>query len=401
MIHELEQKKAGLITQLDNLHKEAGVKRGDDGKERPNFTADQFEAYRKMVKDLDETSVALADYKRGEELRKPEEKVANRLEIGAPAPQAKDLVGAVSGIPGGLRKNITAEVDFDPRGTVGVKATMTTAAGFAPAVRRDNVVVPVASIRPNLLDFMRVIPWDRDAYYFMRGATRTNAAAPKNQAAAVDEATLTYSQISVALQKIGVYLPVTDEQLSDESGIRAIIDDELMMMVRQVLTTQVISGDGSAPNLRGLMNLSGVQTQAKGSDNVFDAIRKAITKSRVANSGSGGVANPNVLVLHPNDWQDIQLERDASGRYLMGDPGAAGLRTIWGLNVVEEESATENTGIVVDTQMVPLVMRQQVEVAVSDSHSDYFIKNIQAIRCTVRAALASYRDAATVTVTGI
>lgn len=400
MIHELEQKRAELVAQIDNLWEAAGSKKGDDGVSRPNFSQDQYEKYQKMVAELDGIVPQIEAFRRGEEYRK-KERVGNRPDLGGTEPQAKDLISAVQSVQGGLRKNMETEIKFDPRASVGVKATMTTAAGFTPAVRRDGVVVPLASIRPALLDYMRVIPWDRDAYYFMRQTTRTNAAAPKNQGAAVDEATSVYTQISVALQKIGVFLPVTDEQLGDEQGIRAIVEDDLLLMVRQVLTTQVISGDGTAPNLRGLMNLSGVQTQAKGGDTVFDAIRKAITKSTIAASGSGGRATPNVLVLHPNDWQDIQLERDATGRYLMGDPGQAGMRTIWGLNVVEEESATENTGIVIDTNMVPLILRQQAEIAVSDSHSDYFTKNIQAIRCTMRAALASYRDASVVTVTGI
>ena len=46
-------------------------------------------------------------------------------------------------------------------------------------------------------------------------------------------------------------------------------------------------------------------------------------------------------------------------------------------------------------------MRSGIEVKVSDSHDDYFVKGKQAIRADLRAALCVYRDAAFCEVTGI
>ena len=41
-----------------------------------------------------------------------------------------------------------------------------------------------------------------------------------------------------------------------------------------------------------------------------------------------------------------------------------------------------------------VVMRQGIELAVTDSHSDFFIKNQLAIRATMRVGFPVYRQAA-------
>src|SRR5690606_19618944 len=107
------------------------------------------------------------------------------------------------------------------------------------------------------------------------------------------EATLGLEEKSSPVRKIAVWLPVTDEQLEDEAHARSYINNRLPFMLRQRLDSQLLNGNGSAPNLLGVMNVSGVQSQAKGSDPVPDAIYKAMTKVRVT-----GRAQPDHVLLH-------------------------------------------------------------------------------------------------------
>jgi HK97 family phage major capsid protein len=185
--------------------------------------------------------------------------------------------------------------------------------------------------------------------------------------------------------------------MEDVAQVQSYINNRLGFMVRQRLDSQILVGNGTAPNLSGILDRSGIQTQAKGTDDVMDAIFKARTKVRVT-----GRATPTALVIHGNDWQDIRLTRTADGIYIMGNPTDPGPDRLWGLRVVESEALTEGTALVGDFAMHSgLAIRRNLTFKVSDSHSDFFIKGKQAIRVDMRCALQVYRETAFCSVTGI
>ncbi|UOF76903.1 major capsid protein [Bacteriophage sp.] len=280
--------------------------------------------------------------------------------------------------------------DFD------VKTLFETGAGWAPEVTRSGQVIMSAQRIPNLIDIIPSQQTTQSGYKFMKETTFTNNAAPTAEGGTYPEAALELQEVSVPIEKIPTWLPVTDEQLDDENGSQSYIQDRLTLMLRQSLETQIVSGDGTSPNLQGFANISGIQTQPKGSDPVPDAVYRAMTKIRVT-----GRAMPNAVLMHPNDWQDVRLLRTTDGIYIWGSPSEAGPARIWGLPVYESTALTENTGMVLDTSYFLLVYRAGISFKVSDSHSDYFVKGKQAIRAQMRAGLVPFRPAALCTVTSI
>jgi HK97 family phage major capsid protein len=231
----------------------------------------------------------------------------------------------------------------------------------------------------------------------MEETTYTNAAAEIAEAGTFPEAALALTEQTVLVRKIAVFLPVTDEQLEDEPQVRGYIDNRLPFMIRQRLDSQLLVGNGTAPNLRGLLNISGIQTQAKGADPTPDAIYKAIVKVETT-----GQAMANGVVMNPSNWQDIRLLRTADGIYIWGNPSDAGPERIWGLQVVRAQAETAGTAIVGDFQnFSELSIRRGIDVQVSNSHSTFFVEGKQAIRADMRAALVVYRPAAFCTVTGL
>ena len=232
---------------------------------------------------------------------------------------------------------------------------------------------------------------------YMSETTKTPAAAEAAEGGAYAEAAFALTEQSSTVEKIAVFIPVTDEQFEDEPRARDYLNARLVRAINERLDSQLLVGDGSTPNLEGILNVSGIQTQAKSTDPTFDAIHKGITKVRFT-----GYAEPDAVILHPNDWETIRLTRTADGIYILGNPADRGPERIWGLSVVVTPAETENTGLVgAFRDYCELAVRRGLELKVSDSHSDYFVKGKLAVRADFRVAFPVYRAAAFCTITGI
>lgn len=294
-------------------------------------------------------------------------------------------------------KGRTGGVGPEAKLDIELKTLMTTSAGWAPENTRTGRVVDFATRPIQVTDLIPASTTSQNAVVYMEETTFTNAAVETAEAGTYQEAALALTEQSSTVRKIAVFIPVTDEQLEDEPQVRGYIDNRLPFMLRQRLDSQILNGNGTSPNLRGILNVVGIQTQAKGTDPVPDAVYKAMTKVRVT-----GRAMPNGVVMHPNDWQDIRLLRTADGIYIWGNPSDVGPERIWGLQVAQSDAITENTALVGDfANYSELATRRGIDVQVSNSHGTYFIEGKQAMRADLRAALVVYRPAAFCTVTGV
>jgi HK97 family phage major capsid protein len=279
-----------------------------------------------------------------------------------------------------------------------------TGAGWAPEVVRQPGYVLSAQRPIAIVDMVPMLPTDQTSINFMEETTFTNNAAEKAESTAttaadlIGEAALVLSERTNPVEWLPVFIPVTIQQMEDVAGIEAYVDSRLQYMLRARLDSQILNGDGNTPNLKGTLNIGGsLQTQAKGTDPTPDAIYKLFTKLRTV-----GFAEPSVLFINPNDWQDIRLLRTADGVYIWGSPMEAGPERIWGVPVVQSMAVVENTGIAGDyTQFSALYTKRGISLAVSDSHSFYFTRGMLAIRADMRVSMVHRRTSAFGTVTGI
>lgn len=302
--------------------------------------------------------------------------------------------GSTLGKVGG-GQSVGFDLDYD---AAEAKTLMTTTAGWAPFSPRIPRVVYSALRRPVVAD---LVPQDQvgpvGAILYMEETTFTNAATTVAEGGLKPESTLVYTQQTSPIQKIATWIPVTDEQLADVPQIRSVIDNRLTTMLELVEETQLLTGNGTPPNLRGYLNATGIQTQAKGTDPTPDAFFKAMTLVRFT-----GFAEPSAGVIHPNDWQDVRLLRTSDGIYIWGNPADPGPERMWGLPFVVTPAITEGTGLIGDFRMYSQIYRRQgVTIEMSNSHDTYFIYNKVAIRIEERLALVIFRGAAFCKVTGI
>lgn len=278
-----------------------------------------------------------------------------------------------------------------------LKTLFETGAGWEPETTRTGRMVEEA-VRPvQVTDLVPSTTTGQSAVVYMEETTFTNAAAETAEGGAFGEAALGLTEQSSTVRKIPVYIPVTDEQLEDEPQVRGYLNNRLPFMLRQRLDSQILNGDGVAPNLTGILNTTGIQSQAKGTDPIPDAVYKAIVLGRVT-----GRSQPNAVVFNPFDWQKVRLLRTSDGLYIWGNPSEAGPERIWGLNVAQGDVLTQGSALVGDfANFSELATRRGIDVQVSNSHGTYFTEGKQAVRADMRVALVVYRPAAFVEVTGL
>jgi len=197
-----------------------------------------------------------------------------------------------------------------------------------------------------------------------------------------------FEVVTTTVKTIAEWVPVTKRALADVAQLEGLINDELRQDVAEAEEGQILNGDGSGENFTGINNTSGIQTQAYSTD-LFETIRKGVTKLRTV-----GRVNPTALVLNPADAEAIDLAKDGENRYYYGGPQSIGQRTIWGVPVVESESQAAGTGLLGDFAKGVLWDREQTTVTMTDSHADFFIRNLVAILAEERLAFGVTRPTA-------
>jgi len=285
------------------------------------------------------------------------------------------------------------EVNFD----IDLKTTMTAAAGWDPEALRISRV-ELYPVRPiAVIDHIPMLTTQRDTIKYMKESTFTNAAAEAAENADLAESAIALTETSDEVERLGTFLPVTDEQLEDVPGLAAYLNGRLMYMLRAKLDAQILEGAGTSNALLGTLYLASLQEQAKSTDPTPDAIYKAFTKIRTV-----GFAEPSVLFINPNDWQEVRLLTTADGIYIFGSPMDAGPDRIWGVPVVQTMAVTVATGLTGDYRgYSALHMRKGITMKVTDSHASLFIRSVQVIKAELRCAMVHYRTNAFCKITGI
>lgn len=281
--------------------------------------------------------------------------------------------------------------------TLMTKALMSTGSGYAPESLRLPGFVEAVTRPLQLIDIIPMSQTGADTVKYMEETTRTHAAAETAEGGAYAESTFVFTERSSDVRKITDSLPVTDEQLDDVPMMNGYINGRLTFGIRQRLDTQAYVGNGTAPNLRGIVNVSGIQTQAKGVDPVPDAFFKAMTKIRTV-----GRAIPTHHVMHPTDWQNIRLLRTTDGIYIWGSPSEAGPERMWGLPVVQNEARAAGSGMVGSFQpaWISAFERKGVNIQVGYVGTQ-FTEGKRTVRGDMRVALVVTRPAAFCDVTGL
>ena len=248
-----------------------------------------------------------------------------------------------------------------------------------------------------------VVEAEGDRVWYVRHTAYTNQAAPVSPGAEKPRSTITIERVEQPVTTIAhVTEPIDRALLADFDELSVFLDETLRIGILLAEENQILNGNGTAPNLRGILQTTGIQTHAKGVDSQADAVYKAITKVRLQHF------QPDAVVLHPNDWQDVRLSKTSQGDYLAapiieGDPDR-----LFGVEVFTSPVIAEGTGLVGAFGVGATIYdREQAVVkfaetgGLGDAGAEIFSRNQVVVRAEERLAFGVEYPAAFCEVTGL
>jgi len=283
--------------------------------------------------------------------------------------------------------------------------------GSFGTVQRDPMVTPPMRTK-RVRDLFPVRKTNAAVIEYFRqlGFTTLQAGAGTNSASTVAERNAGNTAFGIKPQSsfafVGEQAPVRTlahweaahrNVLADEPQLRSIIDNELMYGLRLLEDNQILNGNGVGENLLGVLQTPNIQeyawsdgVSAPVADTKADAIRRAATLSFLA------YYEPSGVVLHPNDWEDIELTKDEQGQYLIAVSVAMGGEPrVWRMPIVDTPAMEEGTALVgAFGTGAQLYDREEASIRISEQHSDFFIRNAIVILAEQRLALAVKRPEA-------
>lgn len=369
---------------------------------------DEVGQLKARVKDIEDNEAITETIERikGEGATPPQEAPPGAKTVGEAFVKSDGYQAIKSGKLSGEWSSGTIEV---PDSFVKANVTETLSPVIQPAVQPGIYQASAVALRDlTVADILMQGTTDSNTVRYLLETTNVNAAASVLEGDSKPESTITFTQVDESVRKVATFLPVSDEMLEDVSQIRSYLDNRLALFVRHAEENQLLLGSGTAPQLRGIVNRTGVQTatrsslgtttgEAGGASTLGNAFFQAITNIRL-----NALTEPDAIVVHPTNWAAMRLAKDSALQYLGGGPmiGAYGnniqaSNVYWGLQVVVTSRMTLNTALVgAFGTMAQVFYRGGVTIEATNSHGTFFKENLTAIRAERRLALAVYRPEA-------
>lgn len=270
-----------------------------------------------------------------------------------------------------------------------VKTLQTIGSGAAGAggMIAPDYVAPVALPRQRLTirDLLAPGRTTGNAIWFAQMTARQNMAATVAENAMKPQSDFTMQVVQTPVATIATWIQASKLALEDAAGLQSIIDAELNYDLKVVEENQLLNGDGTGSNLKGLIPQATAYSApfAVTDETLIDRVLLGLIQAELTNMPATGI------VLNTVDWGKARMTKDGQGRYLLGDPAAPTPPYLWGLPVVWTPAIAAGTFMVgAFAQAAQIFDRMDAEVVVSTENGTNFVTNQVTIRAEERLAMA-------------
>jgi HK97 family phage major capsid protein len=241
-------------------------------------------------------------------------------------------------------------------------------------------------------DVLAVVPTTLNSVPYIRElspATNETGATAVAEGEAKPEVTMQFVAVDAPIRKIAAWIPVTTEIVEDAPTLRGYIDTRLGYMLALREEAQVLDGPGTAPNLRGILNTTGLQTQTAVAGDYAATIGRAIGKIEEVDGEA------DFLALKATDFWLMVTTRFANQLdvgFTNAGPFGPPPMSVWGLTAIRSRAIASGTFLVGSGRLGATIFdREQTVIRVGNQHADYFINNKLVILAEERIGLAVHR----------
>ncbi len=312
------------------------------------------------------------------------------------------------------QKSADSHVSFHTAGELSLKAQFTDGS-FDPAQNVSNYngtagpflypqqipgIVGINQIPLNVEDFLPSGAATLPVVSYIIESAWTNAADVVSEAGAKPQMTVeTFQRVNEPITKVAERLKMTDEMMQDASQVVSWLNNRLVFGVNRKVQQQLLNGNGTLPQLRGLNNRTGFETTVvSGSLGLDSGAWATAILAQITNIRTIGFTEPNAILVNPLDWAVVQDLKDKNGQYLNGGPwgrsygnNAPNVTSFWGLPLVATLDQPQGTALVGNFSDAQVWNRQGITVEQTNSNEDDFNNNLISVRAERRLGLALYR----------
>lgn len=253
------------------------------------------------------------------------------------------------------------------------------------------------AVQPLTLEaFLPSVNTTSNAIEFTKENAFTNNAAEAAEGASKAESALTWTLVNMPVSTVAHWIKISRQLASDNVALAAYVNTRMAYGVNRKVETQLVSGDGTAPNISGILDTGNFTAHGIADADLGSTLKKLVLiRKMIAASASAGFP-ADAILLNPIDWAAIEIDLmvTAAGQtlYSVTDGGQPRL---FGIPVIQSVGMTaDNVAVGAFGQAYMIHNREGVTVEMSDSDSDNFTKNLITIRAERRLALATERPAA-------
>ncbi|GAA3829050.1 phage major capsid protein [Streptomyces chiangmaiensis] len=228
---------------------------------------------------------------------------------------------------------------------------------------------------------------------------------------AITPADPSLSDITLDPKKFAAMTLIAREAIEDsQPELRQVVANSLLRDMAVELDRQLVTGDGTGQNLRGLRNTTGATAGPSTGTNGGALTFAFLADTMAAYDGANLDPDRSAWIMHSRTWSSVRKLVDSQQRPIVSIDPTQGVRpTLWGrpVYISNSLSITETTGtstdcssiILADMSQVVVAVARQVELQVDESFA--FNADQVAVRVTCRYDIGVPQPTAVVLTTGV